>query len=142
MHQPRQDQFLLLPNFFHITFEAFVRIESSQFSKTMIFRFSPKSPQSHKTKPKHQSHELGYAPTMSRSIPFAPKLLPHHFLGICEYCVQPVLQKNDFRFSPHKPPSHKMKPKNQTWLSPNPTNINFGCICGSFSSLVMKHLHV
>nr|XP_007132480.1 hypothetical protein PHAVU_011G097700g [Phaseolus vulgaris]ESW04474.1 hypothetical protein PHAVU_011G097700g [Phaseolus vulgaris] len=28
---------------------------------------SPKSPPSHKIKPKHQNHELGYAPTMSRS---------------------------------------------------------------------------
>ena len=39
MHQPCQDQFLLIPNFSHITLKAFVRIESSQFSKTMIFVF-------------------------------------------------------------------------------------------------------
>ena len=49
MHQPCQDQFLLLPNFSHTTLEAFVRIESSQFSKTMIFVF-------------HQNH---YQPTKS-----------------------------------------------------------------------------
>nr|XP_007161557.1 hypothetical protein PHAVU_001G079600g [Phaseolus vulgaris]ESW33551.1 hypothetical protein PHAVU_001G079600g [Phaseolus vulgaris] len=41
MHQPCQDQFLLLPNFSHITLEVFVRIESSHFSKTMIFVFHP-----------------------------------------------------------------------------------------------------
>ena len=39
MHQPCQDQFLLIPNFSHITLEAFVRIESTQFSRTMIFVF-------------------------------------------------------------------------------------------------------
>jgi len=40
-HQPCQDHFILLPNFYHITLEAFVRIEFSQFSKTMIFVFHP-----------------------------------------------------------------------------------------------------
>ena len=41
MHKPCQDLFLLLPNFSPITLEVFVRIESSQFSKTMIFVFHP-----------------------------------------------------------------------------------------------------
>ena len=56
MHQPCQDKFLLLPKFSYITLEAFVRIESSQFCKTMIFRFSPNTPPSHKIKQKHQNH--------------------------------------------------------------------------------------
>ena len=49
-HQPCQDQFLLLPNFSHMTLEAFVKIGSSQFSNTMIFVF-------------HQNH---HQPTKSR----------------------------------------------------------------------------
>jgi len=84
MHQPCQDQFLLIPNFSHITLEAFVRIESSQFSKTMIFVFHPSHHQVKKSSQNTKTMELGYAPTMSRSIPFHPKLLPHHFGGICE----------------------------------------------------------
>ena len=84
MHQPSQDKFLLLPNFNHITSEAFVRIESSQFSKTMIFVFHPTHHHIAKSSQNTKIMELGYAPTMSRSIPFVPKLLPHHFGGICE----------------------------------------------------------
>jgi len=84
MHQPRQDQFYLLPNFSHFTLEVFVRIESSQFSKTMIFVFHPTHHQVTKSSQNTKIMELGFAPTMSRSIPFAPKLLPHDFGGICE----------------------------------------------------------
>ena len=68
---------------------------------------------------------------MPRSIPFAPKHLPHHFGGICEDWVQPVFQNHDFRFSAHTPPSHKIKPKHQnhwTCLCTNHAKIN------SFSS--------
>ena len=84
MHQPCQDQFLLIPNFSHITLEAFVRIESSQFSKTNIFVFHQNHHQATKSSQNTKIMELGYAPTMPRSIPFDPKLLPHHFEGICE----------------------------------------------------------
>jgi len=82
IHQPCQDQFLLLQNFSHITLEAFVRIESSQFSKTMIFVFHPTHHQVTKDSQNTKMMELRYAPTMSRSISFAPKLLPHDFGGI------------------------------------------------------------
>jgi len=71
--------------------------------------------------------ELGFAPTMPRSIPFAPKLLRHHFGRICEDWVQPVYQNHEFCFSPHTPPSHKIKPKYQnhgTWLCTNHFKIN------------------
>ena len=113
MDQQCQDQFLLLPNFFHITLEAFVRIESSQFSKTKIF--VSHSTHHHVTKSSQNTKimEHGHAPTMSRSIPFAPKLLPHHFGGICDVLFLLVFQNQDFRFSPHTPPSHKIKPKIQ-----------------------------
>ena len=201
MHQPCQDQLLLLPNFSQVSFEAFVRIESNQFSKTKIFvihlthhqvikssqnnkimefghaptmsrsipfapkllphyfggicddwvqpvsqnqdfRFSPQTPPSHKIKPKHQNHELGYAPTMSRSTPFAPKLFPHHFAGICEDWVQPVFENHDFLFSPHTPPSHKIKPKHQnhgTCLCTNNVKINSFCSQTS-PALLWRHL--
>jgi len=78
MHQRCQDQFLLLYNFSHITLEAFVRIESSQFSKTMIFVFHPTHHQVTKSSQYTKIMDFGYAPTMPRSITFAPKLLPHH----------------------------------------------------------------
>jgi len=81
MHQPYQDQFLLLPKFFHITFEAFERIEFTQFSKIMIFVFHPTHHQATKSS---QITKLGLAPTLPRSIAFAPKLFPHQFGGICE----------------------------------------------------------
>jgi len=84
MHQPCQDQLLLLPNFSHITLQAFVRIESSQFSKTMIFFFHPTHHQVTKSSQNTKIMELAYVPTMSRSIPFAPKPLLHYFGGICE----------------------------------------------------------
>jgi len=76
-HQPYQDQFLLLSNFSHMSLEEFVRIESSQFCKTMIFVFHP-------THHQVKIMELGFAPTMPKSIPLAPKLFPHHFGGIRE----------------------------------------------------------
>jgi len=82
MHQPSQDQFLLLSNFSHITLEEFMRIESSQFSKTMIFVFHPTHHQDTKSSQNTKIMELGYA--MPRSIPLAPKLLLRHFGGICE----------------------------------------------------------
>ena len=83
MPQPCQEQFLLLPNFSHMTLQAFVRIESSRFSKTKIFIFHPTHHQATKSSQNTKIMEPGYAPTMSRSISFAPKLLPHHFGGIC-----------------------------------------------------------
>ena len=82
--------------------------------------------------------ELGYAPTMPRSIPFAPKLLPRHFVGICEDWVQPILQNHDFRFSHNTPPTYKIKPKYQnhgTWLCTNNAKINFFCSQTSPTSL-------
>jgi len=84
MHQPCQDQFLLLPNFSHITLEAFLRIDSSQFSKTTIFVFHPTQHQVTKLSQNTKIMELGHAPKMPRSIPFALKLFPHNIGGICE----------------------------------------------------------
>ena len=92
MHQQCQDQFLLLPNFSHITLEAFVRIEPSQFSKTKIFVSHPTHHQVTKWSQNTRIMELGHALTMSRSIPFAPKLLPHYFGGIYEVLFQPIFQ--------------------------------------------------
>jgi len=82
MHQLCQDQFLLPPNFSHITLEAFVRFESGHISKTMIFFFHPTHHQVTKSSQNTKITKLGYAPTMSISIPFAPKLFPHHFGNI------------------------------------------------------------
>ena len=84
MHQPCQDQLRLLPNFSHFTLEVFVRIESCQFSKTMIFVFHPIDHHVTKSSKNTKITELDFAPTMPISIPFAPKLLPYHFGGICE----------------------------------------------------------
>jgi len=84
MHQQYQDQFLLLPNFFHITLEAFERIESTQFSKIMIFVLDPTHHQVTKSSQNTKITKLDLAPTMPRSIPFTPKLFPHDFGGICE----------------------------------------------------------
>jgi len=84
MNQSCQAHFHLLPNFYHIALGAFLRIESSQFSKTMIFVFHPTHHQVIKSIQNTKIMELGYAPTMPRSISFAPNLLPHHFGGICE----------------------------------------------------------
>jgi len=105
--EPPQDQFLLLPNFSDINLDAFVRIEYIQFCKTMIFVFQPTHHQVTKSSQNTKIMEL--APTLPRSIPFAPKLLPQYFGGICEDRVQPVFQINDFRFSPNTPQSHKIK---------------------------------
>ncbi|KAK6645796.1 hypothetical protein PHAVU_L002190 [Phaseolus vulgaris] len=58
MHQPCQDQFLLIPNFSHITLKAFVRIESSQFSKTMIFVFHQNHHQATKSSQKSKIMNL------------------------------------------------------------------------------------
>ena len=142
MHQPCQDQFLLIPNFSHLTLKAFVRIESSHFSKTMIFVFHQNHHQATKSSQKSKIMALGYAPTMSRSIPFAHKFLPHHFGGICEDLFQPVFQNQDFRFSPHTPPTHKIKPKHKnhgTWPCTNHVNINSFCSQTSATSL-LRHL--
>jgi len=84
MHQPYQYQFLLPRNFSHITLEAFERIESTQFCKTMIFVFHPSHHQFTKSSLNNKITKLGYPPTMPRSIPFALKLNPHHFGDICE----------------------------------------------------------
>jgi len=59
-------------------------LSSSQFSKTMISVFHPTHHQVTKSSQNTKIMELGFAPTMPRSIPFAPKLLPHHFGAICE----------------------------------------------------------
>jgi len=50
----------------------------------MIFVFHPTHHQVTKSSQNTKIMELGYAPTMPRSIPFAPKLLPHPFGGICQ----------------------------------------------------------
>jgi len=67
-----------------MTLEAFVSIESSQFFKTMIFVFHPTHHLVTKSSQNTKIMELGHSPTLPRSIPFAPKLLAHHFGGICE----------------------------------------------------------
>ena len=138
MHQPCQDQFLLLSIFSHMTLEPVVRFESSQFCKTIIFVFHPRHHQVTKSSQNTKTMELAFAPTMPRSIPFAPKLLPHHFGGICEDWVEPVFQNHDFRFSPHTPRSNKIKPKHQnhgTWLCTNHAKINSFCSQTSPTSL-------
>jgi len=84
MHQPFQDEFVLLPNFSYITLEAFVRIESSHFSKILIFVFYPTHQQVTKSSQNTKIMELGYAPTMPRSIPFALNIFPHDFGACCE----------------------------------------------------------
>jgi len=129
IHQPCQDQFLLLPNFSHITLEAFLRFESNHISKTLIFVFHPTHHQVIKSGQNTKITKIGYARTTPRS--FAPKLFPRHFGGICEVWVQPHFQKHDFRFSPHTPPSHKIKPKpqnHQTWLCTNHAKIISFCL--------------
>jgi len=50
----------------------------------MIFIFHPTHHQVTKSTQNTKIMELGYAPTMPRSIPFALKLFPHDFGGICE----------------------------------------------------------
>jgi len=47
----------------------------------MIFVFHPTH---HQVTKSRQITKHGLAPTMPRSIPFAPKLFPHHFGGIFE----------------------------------------------------------
>jgi len=108
----------------------------------MIFVIHPTQHRVTKSSQNTKIMELGYAPTMPRSIPFAPKNLPHHFGGICEGLVQPVWQNHDFCFSPSTPPSHKIKPKHQnheTWLCTNHTKINSFCFQTSPASL-WRHL--
>jgi len=72
----------LPPNFSYITLEAFVRFESSHMSKNMIIVFHPAHHQVTKSSQHTKITKLGYAPTIPRSIPFAAKLFPHHFVGI------------------------------------------------------------
>jgi len=108
IHQPYQDHFLLLANFSYITLEAFVRFESSHISKTMIFVFHPSHHQVTKSSQHTKITKLGLAPTIPRTNPFAPKLFPHYFGGICEVWVQPHFQNHNFHFSPLTPPSHKI----------------------------------
>ena len=170
MHQPHQHQFLLLPNFSHITLETFVKTKSSHLSKIMIFVFHPtnhqvtKSTQTTKvtkfayaptiprsipsgpqtsptslwshfwrlspaTFPKswffvfHPTHHQvtkssqntkitkpGLQPTIPRSIPFAPKLFPHYFGGICEDWVHPFFKTIIFVFHPSH---HQVKKSSQ-----------------------------
>jgi len=50
----------------------------------MIFVFHPTHHEVTKSSQNTKIMELGFAQTMPRSIPFAPKLLPHHFGGISE----------------------------------------------------------
>jgi len=64
------------------TLEAFERIESTQFSKIMIFIFHPTHHQVTKSSQNTKITKLGLAPTMTRSIPLATKLFPHHFGSI------------------------------------------------------------
>jgi len=137
MHQPCQDQFLWLSNFYDITLEAFVRIESSQFSKTMIF-FSPKTPSSHKIKPKHQNHRDWLCTSHANINSFCSQTFPtwlwSHF-----WALSPAsFAKPWIRFSPNTPPSHKIKPKHQnygTWLCTNHAKINSFCSQTSPTSL-------
>jgi len=119
-----KDQFLLPPNFSHITLEAFLRFESNHISKTLIFFFYPSHQQVKKSSQNTKITKFAYAPRSPRSIPFAPKLFPHHIEGICEVWVQPHFPDHDFRFSPHTPPNHKIKPNHQTWLCANHAEIN------------------
>jgi len=67
-----------------MTLEIFMSIESSQFSKTIIFVFHPTHHQVTKSSQNTKIMKIGIAPTMPRSIPFALTLLPHHFGGIFE----------------------------------------------------------
>ena len=76
---------------------------------------------------------------MPRSIPFAPKLFPHHFGGICEVWVQPVFQNHDFRFHPTHPQVKKSSQNHQTWPCTNHTKIKFFC-SQTLSTSVWKHL--
>ena len=136
MHQLYQDQFLLLPNFLHITLEEFEGIESIQFSKIMIFVFHPTH---HQIIQSSQITKADFTPTMSRSIPFAPKPFPHHFGGICEVWVQPLFKIMIFVFQPTHHQVTKSTQIHQTWLCNNNTKINFFC-SQTFSISLRKHL--
>ena len=113
-----------------------------QFCKSMIFVFHPTQHQVSKSSQNTKIMELGFTPTMPRSIPFAPKHLAHHFGGICEGWVQTVFQNHDFHFSPNTPPSHQINPKHQnhgTWLCTNHAKINSFC-SETFPTWLWRHL--
>ena len=140
MHQPYQDQFVLLPNFSHLTLEVFVRIEYSQFSKTMIFVFHPTHPQV--TKSSQNTKIMDFAIHQPCQDQFL--LLPNFSHNTLEAFLifQPFFQNHDFRFSPPTPPSHKIKPKHQNhrdWLCTSHAKINF---FGSqtFTTSLWRHL--
>jgi len=94
------------------------------------FRFAPLTQQVTKSSENTKITKLGLAPTIPISIPFSPKLFQHHFGSIWEDLVRLVFKNHDFHFSPHTPPSHKIKQKHQnyqTWLNTNHTKINSFC---------------
>jgi len=136
MHQPYQDKFHLLPNIFNITLQSFERIESTQFSKIMIFVFHPIH---HQVTKSSQITKLGLVPTMPRLIPFATKLFPHHLGGICEVWVHPLFQTMIFVFHLTHHKVTKSSQNHQTWLCTNHTKINSFC-SQTFCTSHWKHL--
>ena len=88
-------------------------LSPSSFKKAWFFVFLPRQHQITKSNQNTKITKLGLTPTIPTSIPFAPNLFPHHFGGICEVWVQPDFKNHDFCYSPHTPPSHKIKPKHQ-----------------------------
>ena len=73
MHQPCQDQFLLLPKFSHVTLEAIVRFESRHFSKTMIFVFHPTH---HQVTKSNQNHQTLLCTNHAKINSFCPQTFP------------------------------------------------------------------
>ena len=61
--------------------------------RNLDFRFSPRTPPSHKNKPKHQNHQTWLCTKPTKINSFWPKLFPHHFGGICEIWVQQLFPR-------------------------------------------------
>ena len=111
-------------------------LSPSTFPKPWFSFFTPDTTKSENVA---KITKLGYAPTIPRSIPFAPKIFPHHFGRIREDWVHPFFKNHVFRFSPHTTPSHKIYINHQTWLSTNHGKINSFCT-QSFPTSLWRHL--
>ena len=76
---------------------------------------------------KSQSTQLGQAKTQPRSIPFGTKLFTPHFAYFWETSPPILLKSHDFTFHQFCYQGIKTRQCDQTWLSQNPTKINFFC---------------
>jgi len=123
--KPNKYQFILQPNFSHLILDGFVTIPHQECSKTTTSLLHQFCYQGTKTRP---SHQTWLSQNSSNINSFCNQTFHTSFWMHLWQIPTKIAQKPRLHFFTNfATKSTKTRPSHQTWLSKNPTKINYFC---------------